>query len=97
MVYKIGSKGSVVRQIQQKVNCQITGVYNTATKRAVLNFQKQNNLKQDGDVNEAVLAVMFPPKVVKPKINVQKVAKPKKKTYSVEDTKKQKEDDTTRL
>jgi len=97
MVYKIGSKGSVVRQIQQKLNCQITGVYNTATKRAVLNFQKQNNLQQNGDTDEATMLAMFPPKVVKPKVNVQKVAKPKKKTYSVEDTKKQKEDDTTKF
>ena len=97
MVYKIGSKGSVVRQIQQKLNCQITGVYNTATKRAVLDFQKKNNLQQNGDTDEATLVAMFPPKVVKPKLKAEKVAQPKKKTYSEENTKKQKEDGTTEL
>ena len=96
MVYKIGSKGSVVRQIQQKLNCQITGVYDTATKRAVLDFQKKNNLQQNGDTDEATMLTMFPPKVKKTIKPVKKVVKLEKKPYSQGITKETK-NDTTKL
>jgi len=41
---KIGSKGSEVRKIQQRLNCQVTGVYNTPTYRAVVAFQNANHI-----------------------------------------------------
>lgn len=94
MVYKLGSKGSVVRQIQQKVGAQVTGVWTTATYRGVYNYQKANGLHQTGEVGEETYNHMFPPKVVKkPKTvnKVEKVVKVEKKSYSTKETKKQEE------
>ena len=97
MVHKVGSKGSVVRQIQQKLNCQVTGVYDTATKRAVLDFQKKNNLQQNGDTDEATMLVMFPPKVKKTIKPVKEVAKLEKKSYTESSIKESKNNDTTKF
>ena len=97
MLYTHGSRGNVVRQIQAKVGAQVTGVWDTATARKVLEFQKQNGLHQTAEVNNETYNALFPPKVVKPKLKAEEVAQPKKKTYSEENTKKQKEDGTTKL
>jgi hypothetical protein len=97
MLYTNGSKGNVVRQIQAKVGAQVTGVWDTLTYRKVYEYQKANSLHQTGEVNEETYNHMFPPKVVKPKLKAEKVAQPTKKTYSEENTKKQKEDGTTKL
>lgn len=97
MVYKTGSRGSVVRQIQQKLNCQLTGVYDTATKRAVLAFQKQHNLMESGNVDEFTMLVLFPPKVNKAPKPAKKVVKLEKKSYTKVKNKEHTEDDTTKL
>ena len=73
MLIKRGSSGAVVRQIQERVGALITGVWDTATQRKVLEFQKQNGLHQTAEVNDETYNALFPPKV-KPK------AKPKAKT-----------------
>ncbi len=73
MLIKRGSSGAVVRQIQERVGALITGVWDTATQRKVLEFQKQNGLHQTAEVNDETFNALFPPKV-KPK------AKPKAKT-----------------
>ena len=70
MLIRRGSSGAVVRQIQERVGALITGVWDTATQRKVLEFQKQNGLHQTAEVNDETYNTLFPPKV-KPK------AKPK--------------------
>lgn len=50
----MGSRGSEVRNIQQRLKNwgyykgSVDGIYGTATKNAVIKFQKNNNLKADG-------------------------------------------------
>ncbi len=73
MLIRRGSSGAVVRQIQERVGAMITGVWDTATQRKVLEFQKQNGLHQTAEVNDETYNALFPPEV-KPK------AKPKAKT-----------------
>ena len=77
MVYKIGSKGESVRQIQRRVGCIVTAVYDTRTRRAVMVFQKDNGMRQTGDVDQDTLLLMFPPakNVTKPRAKVAKVSK----------------------
>ena len=86
MVYKLGSKGESVRQIQRRVGCIVTAVYDTKTRRAVMAFQKDSGVRQTGDVDQDTLLLMFPPakNIIKPSV---KVAKVEKKQYIVEDKK----------
>jgi N-acetylmuramoyl-L-alanine amidase len=50
----MGSRGTEVRNIQERLkkwgyyNGSVDGIYGTATKKAVIHFQKNNNLKADG-------------------------------------------------
>lgn len=64
MLIKRGSSGAVVRQIQERVGALITGVWDTATQRKVLEFQKQNGLHQTAEVNDETYNALFPPKKV---------------------------------
>lgn len=58
---KIGSRGSEVRKIQTRLknwgyyNGSIDGIYGTATKKAVIKFQKKHNLKADGIAGKKTL------------------------------------------
>jgi len=81
MLIKRGSSGAVVRQVQERVGALITGVWDTATQRKVLEFQKQNGLHQTAEVNDETYNVLFPPKV-KPKAKPK--AKPKVEPEVVE-------------
>lgn len=59
-----GSKGSEVRQIQQKLtelglfSDAIDGVYGVKTEKAVIRFQQQNNLKVDGKAGPETLKAL---------------------------------------
>lgn len=61
---KIGSTGSEVRQIQTRLkawgyyNGAVDGIFGTATKNAVIKFQKANGLKADGIVGSKTLAAI---------------------------------------
>ena len=61
---KIGSTGSEVSQIQSRLkewgyyNGVIDGIYGTATKNAVVKFQKANGLTADGIVGSKTLAAI---------------------------------------
>ena len=58
MVYKIGSTGNIVRQIQAVVGTVVDGSFGTSTKNAVIEWQKNNNLVADGIVGRKTLAAM---------------------------------------
>ena len=73
MLIRRGSSGAVVRQIQERVGAMVTGVWDTATQRKVLEFQKQNGLHQTAEVNDETYNALFPPKV-KPKAKPKAVA-----------------------
>lgn len=61
---RVGSTGSEVTQIQTKLKNwgyykgSIDGKYGAATKKAVTEFQKKNNLTQDGIAGSSTLAAM---------------------------------------
>lgn len=60
-IYKMGSRGEVVRQIQKALNLYPDGIFGKLTHEAILAFQRENGLKVDGIVGPATLAKLFPP------------------------------------
>lgn len=58
MLYKVGSTGNIVRQIQSTVGTIVDGFFGPATKRAVMRWQKNNNLVADGIVGTKTLTAM---------------------------------------
>lgn len=62
-IYKRGSKGEVVRQIQKALNLYPDGVYGRLTEERVREYQAENGLKVDGVVGTATLALLFAAKV----------------------------------
>lgn len=58
MVYKEGSVGAMVKQIQETLNIAIDGNFGPKTKVAVVNYQMNNNLVADGIVGRKTLDVM---------------------------------------
>ena len=64
MTLKQGSKGSTVRQIQQKLknwgyyNGAVDGIFGSGTKKAVIRFQQKNKLTADGIVGAKTLQAL---------------------------------------
>ena len=59
-LYKIGSRGEVVRQIQKALHLIPDGIFGKLTEEVVISFQNQNGLKPDGIVGPATLAKLIP-------------------------------------
>ena len=57
-IYKNGSRGAVVKQIQKIVGCYPDGVWGPLTTEAVRTWQKNHGLKDDGIAGTATLAKM---------------------------------------
>ncbi|MBQ1269674.1 MAG: spore cortex-lytic enzyme [Clostridia bacterium] len=66
-VYRVGSSGSTVKTIQQKLKNwgyykgSVDGVFGAQTKTAVISFQKKNGLTADGVVGNATLKALGMP------------------------------------
>lgn len=93
-LYKIGSKGEVVRQIQIALHLFPDGSFGTETRDAVIAFQRANGLKPDGIVGVATFTKLLGLKLL-PKsrriineIIVHCSATPEGKDYSVADIRK---------
>lgn len=93
-LYKIGSKGEVVRQIQIAMHLFPDGNFGTETRDAVIAFQRTNGLKPDGIVGVATFTKLLGLKLL-PKsrriineIIVHCSATPEGKDYSVADIRK---------
>ena len=56
MIYKIGSKGEEVKEIQRLLHLKDDGYFGLITEEAVMAFQKSNNLTVDGIVGPATLS-----------------------------------------
>ena len=54
-IYKIGSRGDVVREIQKALNVYPDGIFGKVTEEAVREFQKEHGLKVDGIVGAMTL------------------------------------------
>lgn len=59
-IYKFGSRGEVVKQIQKALNLYPDGIFGILTKERVMQFQKENGLTVDGLVGPATLAKLIP-------------------------------------
>ncbi len=57
-IYKYGSRGAVVKQIQKIVGCYPDGIWGQYTTEAVRAWQREHGLKDDGLAGPATLAKM---------------------------------------
>lgn len=59
-IYKIGSRGEVVRQIQKALDLYPDGIYGTLTQERVTQWQREHGLTADGIVGPVTLARLLP-------------------------------------
>lgn len=95
-IYKVGSRGEMVKQIQKALygagfptGC-IDGIYGQMTRDAVAQFQIKKGLKADGIVGPATLALLIPSRFKKSKRRITEIivhcsATPEGKDYTVND------------
>ena len=92
-LYRKGSKGEVVRQIQVALHQYLDGIFGPMTEEAVKEFQKNNNLTVDGIVGPATLAKLIPFRLKKSKRVINELivhcsATPEGRPYSIEQCRK---------
>lgn len=92
-LYKKGSKGEMVKQIQKTLHLIPDGVFGILTEEAVMAFQKENGLTEDGIVGPATLAKLFPQRFKKSKRKITELivhcsATPEGRDYTVEQIRK---------
>lgn len=58
MLYKVGSRGEVVKDIQEVVGVQADGIFGRFTETAIKRWQSKNGLKADGLVGRKTLGKM---------------------------------------
>lgn len=88
-IYKIGSRGEMVRQIQKALHLMTDGIYGQNTKAAVEAFQREKGLKVDGIVGPATLALLIPQRLKKSKRKIREIIihctdTPEGRDYTVE-------------
>ena len=72
-IYKIGSYGEVVRQIQKALKVFPDGIFGEKTREAVVEFQKSKGLAPDGIVGPATLALLIPARLKKSKRTIKEI------------------------
>ena len=72
-LYKKGSKGEMVKQIQKALHLYPDGIFGIITEEAVKNFQHQNKLTEDGIVGPATLAKLIPFSLKKSKRTIKEI------------------------
>lgn len=90
MVYKKGSRGEIVKQIQKALHLYPDSIFGTLTEEAVKEFQKTNGLIVDGIVGPATMAYLIPLRLKKSKRTIDEIiihcsATPEGRDYTVED------------
>ena len=93
MVYKKGSRGEVVKQIQKALHLYPDGIFGIMTEEAVREFQVNNSLTPDGIVGPATLTKLIPVRLKKSKRTITELiihcsATPKGKNYNADDIRK---------
>ena len=58
MTYRLGSKGQMVKNIQELLGLEADGVFGPMTEKAVIEWQMKNSLKVDGVVGNRTLQTM---------------------------------------
>ena len=92
-LYKIGSRGEGVRQIQKALHLLADGIFGKLTEEAVKTFQMRNGLKPDGIVGPATLAKLIPLRWRKSKRVIREIivhcsATPEGKDFTIDDIRK---------
>jgi len=72
-LYKLGSKGEMVKQIQKALHLFPDGIFGKLTESAVIDFQKSVGLKPDGIVGPATLAKLIPCRWKKSKRTINEI------------------------
>ena len=89
-LYKRGSRGEVVKQIQKALKLYPDGIFGVNTEEAVKVFQREHGLKADGIVGPATLAKLIPARLKKSRRQITDIiihcsATPEGKDYTVAD------------
>lgn len=89
-LYRKGSRGEIVRQIQIALHLYPDGIFGVNTEQAVKEFQKRNNLNPDGIVGPLTLAKLIPQRFKKSKRTITELivhcsATPEGVDYTVDD------------
>lgn len=89
-LYKLGSRGEMVKQIQKALNLYPDGIFGKITMEAVVNFQKAHGLLADGVVGAKTLALLIPQRLKKSKRYIKEIivhctATPEGQRFTVED------------
>lgn len=89
-LYKVGSRGEVVKQIQKALNIYPDGIYGINTKEAVMAFQRKHGLTADGIVGAKTLALLIPSRLKRSKRMINEIivhcsATPEGKDFTVSD------------
>lgn len=89
-LYKIGSRGEVVKQIQKALHLYPDGIFGINTKTSVQAFQSEHGLVPDGIVGAKTLALLIPQRLRKSARTINEIivhctATPEGKDYTVQD------------
>ena len=89
-LYKRGSRGEVVKQIQKALHLLPDGIFGVNTEEAVKAFQKSKGITADGIVGPKTLALLIPQRFKKSKRQITDIiihcsATPEGKDYTVQD------------
>lgn len=92
-LYKIGSRGEGVKQIQKALHLLADGIFGKLTEEAVKDFQLKNGLKPDGIVGPATLGKLIPFRWRKSKRHIREIivhcsATPEGKDFTIDDIRK---------
>lgn len=92
-LYKRGSRGEVVKQIQKALHLYADGIYGVLTEEKVKEFQAENGLKVDGVVGPATLAKLIPVRLKKSKRRITEIivhctATPEGRDFTVDDVRR---------
>ena len=72
-LYKRGSRGAAVRQIQKALHLNDDGIYGQLTEEAVRVFQSEHGLTPDGIVGAKTMALLIPCRFKKSKRKIDKI------------------------
>ena len=89
-LYKRGSRGEIVKQIQKALKLYPDGIFGTLTEERVKEFQRTHGLTPDGIVGAKTLALLIPQRFKKSKRWINEIivhcsATPEGKDYTVQD------------
>ena len=89
-LYKRGSRGEVVKQIQKALHLLPDGIFGVNTEEAVKDFQKSKGITADGIVGPKTLALLIPQRLKKSKRQITDIiihcsATPEGKDYTIQD------------